>query len=153
MKKNNKHYCDNQKMLGTAKYEAESFGSKPTVETCQKTPSERVPKSSWTIFKWIFTSNGSKMISIRLSHMFRILKSISAFRAFWKTNFQWGSTCQDNIALKKQHLLTKKSSFWHAKKMWIFSQQVLFFTDYVLLICRISLKLCFSQSPECGDAF
>ena len=38
-------------------------------------------------FSPMFTSNRFKMISICLSHMFCILKSISAFRAFRKTNF------------------------------------------------------------------
>ena len=58
----------------------------------------------------IFTSNWSKMISVRLLYMFCILKRISAFRAFWKTNFHWGSTCLENLIRVNQHLLTKKST-------------------------------------------
>ena len=68
------------KVLMTFIFPLECYGDFP------ENPPERVPKSSierfLQEFPSIFTSNSSKMISIRLSHMFCILKSISAFRAF-----------------------------------------------------------------------
>ena len=62
------------------------------------------------------------MISIGPSHMFCTLKSISAFKAFWKTNFWCGSTRLENLIRGNQRFscwLKKSTVFYiQGKTLW-----------------------------------
>ena len=83
-------------------------------------PSKTPPKTGiepfFQKFMWIFTSNGFKMISIQFLQMKWVLKSISEFRAFRKTNFHWSTTYQEHSTHENKRLLTKKSRVFDVSK-------------------------------------